>query len=394
MERINLFSPEMRQDPYPGYARMRRSSPVCKVDPIGGWAVTRYEDAVYVLKENGLFSAAGIAHLIQNPLVGHNPITDSLAVMDPPAHTKLRALVSRAFGAAILPRIEPVARAAAAEGAEKLRTGHVVDLYEAFSFPVPAVVIANLLGLDPALSGSFMRWSAHIVSINPAMPPERIDEVRESVATLKQYLTEVIAARRTEPRDDLVSDLIAAEVDGQALTHDELIGCLFLLLVAGLETTSHLLTNCVRVLVRDKDLHDRLRQRPALIPAFVEETLRFDPPVYADIRLTTADVEVGGTAIPKGSLVTVLLGSVNRDPHLFEDPDTFNIDRQRQASFSFTYGIHSCLGAALARAEARMALEALCSLPGYFEEQPGEQAWAVSATVRGLLRYPVRLVPG
>lgn len=392
MERINLFSPEMCADPYPVYAEMRRSSPVCKVDPIGCWAVTRYEDAVHVLKENSLFSAAGIAHMIQNPGVGHNPIADSLAVMDPPAHTKLRALVSRAFGAAIIPRVEPIARAAAAEGAEQLRGGDFVDFYKAFSVPVPAAVIANLLGLDPALRDSFMRWSAHIVSINPAMPPEKLDDVRESVTTLRRYLTEVIAARRNEPRDDLVSDLIAAEVDGQALTHDELMGFLFLLLVAGLETTSHLLTNAVRLLVRRRDVHDRIRRDPTLIPAFVEEILRFDPPVYADIRLTTADVQVGGTAIPAGSLITVLLGSVNRDERLFDDPDTFDIDRPRQAGFSFTYGIHSCLGAALARAEARMALEALCSLPGYFEEQPGEKEWAISATVRGLLRYPVRLV--
>lgn len=392
MERINLFSPEMRENPYPGYAEMRRSSPVCKVDPIGCWAVTRYEDAAYVLKENGLFSAAGIAHMIQNPAVGHNPIADSLAVMDPPAHTKLRALVSRAFGAAIIPRIEPIARAAAVEGAEKLRTGDFVDFYKVFSIPVAASVIANLLGLDPALRDSFMRWSAHMVSINPAMPPEKCKEVRESVTTLKQYLTEVIDARRKKPREDLVSDLLAAEVDGQALTHDELMGFLFLLLTAGLETTSHLLTNAARVLVRQRDLHDRLRKDPTVIPAFVEEVLRFDPPVYADIRLTTADVQVGGTTIPAGSLVTVLLGSVNRDERLFEDPDTFNIDRRRQVGFSFTHGIHFCLGAALARAEARIALEVLCALPGYIEEQPGEMEWAISATVRGLLRYPIRLV--
>ncbi len=392
MERINLFSPEMRADPYPGYAEMRRSSPVCKVDPIGFWGVTRYEDAVHVLKDNDLFSAAGIAQLIQNPSVGHNPITDSMAVMDPPAHTKLRALVRHAFSAAVIPRIEPIARAAAAAGAEQLRTGDFVDFFKTFSVPVAAAVIANLLGLDPALCDSFMRWSAHMVSINPAMPPEKTEEVRESITTLKRYLTEVIAARREEPRGDLVSDLIAAEVDGQALTHDEIIGFLFLLLVAGLETTSHLLTNAVRILVRRRDLHDRIRKDPTLIPAFAEEVLRFDSPVYADIRLTTAEVQVGGTTIPAGSLVTVLLGSVNRDPHLFEDPDTFNIDRPRQNGLSFTYGIHFCLGAALARAEARIALEVLFSLPGYFEEQPGDQEWAISATVRGLLRYPVRLV--
>ena len=392
MERINLFSPEMRADPYPGYAEMRRSSPVCKVDPIDCWAVTRYEDAVHVLKDNDLFSAAGIARMIQNPSVGHNPITDSMAVKDPPAHTKLRALVSRAFSSAIIFRIEPIARASAAEGAELLRAGDFVDFYTTFSVPVVASVIANLLGLDPALRDSFMRWSADIVSINPAMQPERIEAVSESVTTLKRYLTEVIAARREEPRGDLVSDLIAAQVDGQALTHDEIIGFLFLLLVAGLETTSHLLTNAVRILVSRRELHDRLRKDLTLIPAFVEEVLRFDPPVYADIRLTTAEAQVGGATIPAGSLITVLLGSVNRDERLFEDPDTFNIDRRRQAGFSFTYGIHTCLGAALARAEARVALEALCSLPGYFEEQPGEQEWAVSATVRGLLRYPVRLV--
>lgn len=392
MARINLFSPEMRADPYPGYAEMRRTSPVCKVDPIGCWAVTRYEDAVLVLRDNERFSAAGIAHLIQNPAVGHNPITDSLVVMDPPAHTKLRALVNRAFGAAIIPRIEPLVRAATAAGIEQLRCGDFVDFYKVMSVPVAAAVIANLLGLDPALCDTFMRWSAHIVSINPAMPPETTAEVRESVTTLKRYLTAVIAARRGEPREDLVSELLAAEVDGQALTPDELMGFLFLLLVAGLETTTHLLTNAMRVLVRRRDVHDRLRSDPALVPAFVEEVLRFDPPVYADIRLTTADVQVGGTPIPAGSLVMVLLGSVNRDERLFADPDTFNIDRRRQNGFSFTHGIHSCLGAALARAEARLVLGALCALPGYFEEQPGEPEWAISATVRGLLRYPVRLV--
>lgn len=383
MERVNLFAPDVRANPYPYYAEMRRSAPVCQVDPGGLWAVSRYDDVAFVLKDNEHFTSQGARILAVQPWLPHNPLVDSMVLMDPPIHTKTRALVTKAFGSRVVPRIEPLLRAAAGEVLEKIKDGHEFDFCADYAMRLPAEAISNLLGLDPALREKFKRWSDDLVSVGPAATPEMIESIKRTVADLEGYLRGVIAARRVEPRDDLVSDLLASEIDGVSLTAAEIVSFLFLLFLSGLETTIHLLALSLLLLIKHPDVAARVRQNPALTPNLVEEVLRFEPPSQSVLRMTRHEVEIGGVKVPSGAIVVALLGSANRDESVFPDGDRFDIDRQRQVGMPFGQGIHFCLGAALARAEAKIGLEALLSLPGRFESVRGDVEWNISLTVRG-----------
>jgi cytochrome P450 len=264
----------------------------------------------------------------------------------------------------------------------RARAGGEIDVCAALSSLLPAAVITNLLGLDPALHERIQVWTSDLVAVHPSTPLELQARIRASIAELEHCLLEVFADRRREKRDDLVSDLLVAEIDGQHLTEANLVSFLFLLVSAGYETTTNLLTNALRVLSDRRDLLARLRAEPSAIPAFIEEVLRFDPSVQATARLALEDSQIAGAAIPAGSLVLLLLGSACRDERCVENPDHFDMDRKQRGSLPFGYGIHFCLGAALARAEARIAMEEL--LPHVRGMRvTREPTWNESLTVRG-----------
>lgn len=385
MERLNLFAPHVRANPYPFYAELRRSAPVTQVDPGGVWAVSRYDDVIAVLKNPAVFSSQGLRPMAIQPWLQDNPIADSLVMMDPPRHTAIRGLVTHAFGTRVIPRIEPLARKVCAAFAARVREGGEIDVCEAISATLPAAVIADLLGFDASLTGNFMRWTERLVSVNAATPPEAQPFILETVKDLGRYIKDVLADRRRARRDDLVSDLMHVELDGQRLTEAELVSFLFLLLVAGFETTTHLLTNSLRVLAERPALLARMRAEPASIPGFVEEVLRFDPPVHGTLRLAVAEADLGGVHLSPGAIVLTLLGSANRDESQFPDPDRFDMDRKQRASIPFGHGIHFCIGAALARAEARIAMEEIVPhVQGV--RLLREPEWNLSMTVRGPTR--------
>ncbi|MGK3979649.1 cytochrome P450 [Sorangium sp. So ce118] len=390
--RLNLLSPELRANPYPYYAELRRSAPVCQVDPGGLWALSRYDDVAFALKNTDLFSAQGGRVAVLPPWLDRNPMADSLLLMDPPAHTKVRALVSRAFSTRVIPRIEPALRAVTREFVERLTPGRELDFYAELAMPIPAAAIADLLGLDPALRARFQRWTADFVA-TAAATPEMRPGIRGTIVELERYLLEVIAARRAAPRDDLVSDLLAARIDGVALTEHELVSFLFLLLAAGFETTTHLLNAALVLLMDHPEVYARIRADPPVIPAFLEEVLRFEPPAQIALRQAKTDVEIRGVTVPAGAFVAALIGSANRDEQVFPDPDRFDIDRERQVGLSFGHGVHFCIGAALARAEAKIGIEVLASLPGRFERAGGRAPeWNLSLLLRGLKECWVRYV--
>lgn len=388
MQRLNLFDPSVRANPYPHYAELRRSAPVTQIDPGGIWAVSRYDDVVSVLKTPEVFSSQGLRPMALQPWIQKNPIADSAIMLDPPQHTPLRALITGAFTARVIPRIEPLARKAAAAFAARMRQGGTIDVCETLSIDLPATVIAELLGLDPSLRENFNVWSEDLVAVNPGTPPEAQARIVQTASDMDRYLRDVIEARRRERRDDLVSDLLDAEVGGQKLNDVELVGFLFLLLVAGFETTSHLLTNSLRILADRPEVLARLRAAPESVPAFVEESLRYDPPVHGTMRVTIADAEVGGVRLAPGSLVLTLLGSATRDERQYPDPDRFDMDRGQRTNIPFGHGAHFCLGAALARAEARIALEEMVPhLRGI--RIISEPVWNLSFTVRGPTSCPM-----
>jgi cytochrome P450 len=389
----NLMDPAIRRNPYPVYAQMRRESPVCRVAPGGRWVITRFADVVEVLKNPRLFSSAGIGRSSQPAWLGrHNPFADSMLVMDPPQHGRLRALVSRAFAGPAVNGLEADVRELSAKLAAELPSGATVDFVDAFAMQLPSRVLSELLGLDLELRTRFKRWSDDIVGIGAIEDddPSRHIEVRRTVDEMEAYFGDVLEARRRDPRTDLVGELLAARVDGESLTDAEIMGFLFLLLVAGLETTVHLLSHSVNILLDHPTLADRLRADPSYIEAFIEEALRYEPPVHGAARITTMDAEVSGVRLPAGSPVVALVGSACRDEEYAPDPDRFDLDRARTQHLPFGHGAHYCLGARLARAEGRLAIEAL--LPRLVDmRRSGDVEWNTSMIVRGPSRLPIQL---
>ncbi|WNG35910.1 cytochrome P450 [Archangium violaceum] len=394
--RVNILAPDFRADPYPVYARLRREAPVSLVDPVGMWAISRYEDALYVMKNPQLFSSRGIMAATEPPWLGRtNPVSDSLIAIDPPRHTRLRALVNRAFTPAAVARLEPFVRTVVEELASKVVSGNTLDFVETFALPLPANVIGELLGLDVSLRARFKQW-ADIIITAATLPPDAVelhDRMRNTLAEMDRYFHEVVESRRRQPGDDMVSELLRAQVDGQSLSESELMGFFYLLLLAGLETTVHMLSHCAIMLARKPDVQARLRAEPALIPRFIEEVLRCEPPVHSTLRVTTSEVELSGVKLPPGTPVLVLLASAQRDENFCPNGDEFSLERTNQGNMAFGHGIHFCLGAPLARLEARVALEVLLSRSsGIFLRQEQIQ-WNLAPTARGPVVLPMEWKP-
>lgn len=389
--RIDILAPAVREDPYPVYAALRRDAPVCQVDPGGMWAVSRYDDIVAVLRDPARFSSRGFQAVWEPPWLGYNPLARSLLAMDAPGHTRLRGLVGRAFGPRAIARLQPEVRRFAAARAQALEGE--VDLVAALAGPLPAFVIGELLGLDAALQPHFKRWADEILAVTPEPPPpDRAARVRATIDDLCAYLDAVLADRRRAPRDDLVSDLARAEVDGQRLGDAEIREFLVVLLLGGLETTTHLIAAAGLLLAARPDLWSELRSSPGHVPKFIEELLRYDGPSQSLPRITTEDVTLAGVEIPAGSVVLALVGAAGRDPQRFPDPDRFDL-RRGHAALQFGHGIHHCIGAALARLEAQVALDALLAHARALEPVAARVEYNRTLTVRGPLSAPLRIVP-
>lgn len=384
LKRFNFFDPAFVADPFPTYAEMRRAAPVAIFEPMGFVAVARHADALAVLKAPQVFSSAGFRPAFEPPWVGYNPGVRSMLAMDPPDHTKLRNLVSRAFGPAFLTEVEPSIRARAEAIAERIATRGEVEVVEEVAVAMTAGVLGDILGLDPTLHASFKRWSDDIASITPVpQSPEHEARVVGSIREMRRYLGELIAARRQAAGSDLVGTLIGAEIDGHKLTDEELEAFLALLIIAGLETTANLIAKSLLLLAEKPALAGRIRAEPSLVPAFVEEMLRFEPPSHAVVRVTTRDVEIAGTKVAAGTPLMVLLASANRDETVFSGGDVFDLDRGQQGGVAFGHGPHFCVGAGLARLEAKVTLEALLRRFSRLETDGSPIAWRHTVVVRG-----------
>lgn len=388
--RIDLMAPEVRAHPYPLYAELRQRAPVCQVDPGGFWAITRHDDVVAAFRNPQLFSSTGVRVTTRPAWLGHNPFSDSMIAMDPPDHGRLRVLVSRAFGPASIQRLESRLREFARGLAARIQPERVTDFVEAFATPLPASVIGELFGLEPSLTERYKRWAVDLTRVSATTERDlhQHGPIRDTVREMEQSFAEVVAARRRAPREDLVTDLLNARVEGEALSDAELMSFLFLLVVAGLETTAHLLSHCMRMLLAFPHLALHLRENRAQVPRFVEEVLRYEPPVHGIVRITTAEAEVSGVKIPAGARVLLLLGSACRDSSHVPGADTFTMERDGMSNLPFGHGIHFCLGAQLSRLEARVGVEVLLARFGGFTSA-GPEAWNTSLTVRGPLSLPV-----
>jgi len=386
---FDILDPAFRRDPYPSYAVMRREHPVCRVEPGGMWAISRHEDVRFVLMHPEVFSSSGFREAWEPAWVGYNPLARSMLATDPPAHTRLRALVQQGFGPRAAARLE----ARVGELAEQLARSLEGELeaVETMCAPLPAFVIGSLLGLDARLHAEFQRWADDILSITPEPPSEaHAERVKGSIAELSGYLREVVADRRRQPTDDTVTDLIRAEVEGQALSTAEIVDFLVLLLLGGLETTTHLMGNALRLWSEQPELLDAVRAEPGCLGDFIDELLRYDGAAHSLPRLTTRDVELHGVTIPEGSLVMVLLGAANRDERVYAEPDRFDIGRRARGGLAFGRGLHFCLGAGLARMEVRAALAAVAQQVVRIEPCDEPIEYNRTLTVRGPVRMRLR----
>ncbi|MDY7224918.1 cytochrome P450 [Hyalangium rubrum] len=391
---LDLMSPETRANPYPLYAELRQAG-IRPIEPGGMWAVSRYDDVVAVLKDSRRFSSEGLGQGFLPPWLPRNPVTQSLVMKDPPQHTRLRGRVSRAFGPAALAVLEPRIRAIAEELAERLvRREGEVDFMAEFSLQLPVRVLGLLFGLEPAQYPRLKEWADDLVSLPAGRhPPEEQARLRESLASLERCFEGLIEARRAALGDDLVSELIRPDADGSVLSHDELISFLFSLLPAGVETTVYLLANTMVVLSEHPEERARVLADRGLIPRLIEEVLRYEPSGHSSLRLVTEDTELSGVRLPRGAMVVVLLASALRDERQFPQADRFLLDREKPSHLAFGHGIHYCLGALLARLEARLGLEALFSRLQDFSRTGSELQWSPSLIARGPLALPLRLTP-
>ena len=392
----NIYSPEIWTDPHPFYAALRRDAPVSRVEPGGMWAVTRYEDVRYVLKNPQLFSSEGFRASVQPAwLPLRNPVIDSLLMMDPPVHTRLRSLITRSFSVPGVARLEPSIRASAEEIVTDMLARRRVDFVESMGLGLPSRAMSALLGLDPALAPRFKRWADAVTEVG-IVPPEQTQRRAELVADLEDlthHLRGVLELRRRQPGEDVVTDLLQAQAQGGVMSEDELLGFLVILLVAGLETTYDLLGLCGLMLADHPELWARLKQDRALVPRFIEEVLRFESPSQSTIRTTTQEVELGGVRLPKGATVLVQFVSASRDESVYRDAHRFDLERTGPPSLAFGQGIHFCVGAPLARLEARLALEVLLERCDRLVREPGPVKWNVAVTTRGLAALPLELFP-
>ena len=379
-------------DPYAVHARLRAQRPVTPVVMPGGpgaWLITGYAEARAALADPRL----------SKHMPGWHPEPDSIFAAldlhmlnsDPPDHERLRKLVNKAFTARRVQRLRPRISAITAGLLEDMSTRTEADLLASFAFPLPITVICELLGIPAGDRDDFRTWSATIVS-NAAAP-----EVFQAHATaMARYFVALLAAKRREPGDDLLSALIAARDEEDSLSENELVSMAFLLLVAGHETTVNLIASGVLALLLNPAELARLRAEPALIGGAVEELLRYVNPVnHTTFRCAAEPMEIGGVRIGRGDPVLVALSGANRDPARFGDPDRLDLGRDSAGHLAFGHGIHYCLGAPLARLEAEIAVSALLARFGSISlAVPAESLrWRPSTLIHGLESLPVRLGP-
>ena len=347
---LDLASEEMRRNPFPVYDMVRGTSPVVYDPGSGLWMIFDYEGVKRALNDHDEFSSKnGPGWLI---------------FTDPPRHTKLRALILRAFTPRTVANLEPRIRELSRGLLDRTIGRGEMDLVADFSVPLPMAVIAEMLGIPTEDRAKFVRWNDVILDLSYTIPGGEknasiMSEFEAVTAEMDAYLTEVLARRRAAPKDDLLTRLMHAELDGERLTQEEILGFFQGLLLAGSETTMNLLNSAVLCLLEHPQQLALLRERPDLLPSAIEEVLRYRSPLQWMIRYTTREVEVHGQAIAARKLVLAVIGSANRDPKHFPDPGRFDITRDPNPHLAFGHGIHSCLGAPLARLEARVALTAV-----------------------------------
>lgn len=371
-------NPYLELNPYPFFEMMRASHPVYFNEYSQMWEVFGYNDTERVLTEYATFSAQ---------YMGDGPLNNSLLGMDPPRHRQLRNIVTQAFTPRTIARLEPRITAIVQELLDQVESRGQMDVINDIAYPLPVTVIAELLGIPASERERFRRWSNAVVGTSRSEGNPRQE--------MSAYFLEMFAQRRQEPRDDLISALLEAQIEGEHLNTMELLGFCFLLLVAGNETTTNLIGNAMYCFDEHPEALEQLYADRSLVPSAIEEVLRYLSPVQGMFRLTTTETTVGGQVIPAQQMVTAWIAAANRDETQFPNPNTFDIRRAPNRHIAFGHGIHFCLGAPLARLEAKVVLEAMLErLPHMKRVRDVPLERAQSFFLYGLKRLPITFSKG
>jgi cytochrome P450 len=401
---VDAFLPKgLELRPFEWYRAMRESSPI-HFDPSSDcWQVFRYDEVQRVANDPATFSSSG--RLRQNIVDENRPgIQLSLINMDPPSHRCYRNLVTQAFTPRAVARLAPRIADLAGELVGAAIAAGTLDVVADFAYPLPVIVIAELLGIPAEDRPRFKRWSDTLIAADPNMfdasedlkhwRRRRQDEIRPVTDEMQAYFGPILAARRVRPQPDLISDLVASEIEGQRLTEVELVGFCTLLLIAGNITTTNLLGNAMVCFEEHPMAVAMLEQHPDLMPSAVEEVLRFRSPAKMLVRVAAADTELGGHVIRQGQLIVAWITAANHDDVHFQDPEAFDVGRAPNPHLAFGHGIHFCLGAALARLEARIALETLLARVPTLHRVPGTALEPIDSFIlSGIRHYPIELTP-
>ncbi|WP_310497723.1 cytochrome P450 [Sandarakinorhabdus sp.] len=361
---LTVFDEIFRNRPHERFDVLRANDPVHHDSMLGRTVLTRAADVAAVLKDRSLSVNADNAapdSVVQRFMTGQDrEAPRSMLMLDDPDHARLRRLVTHAFNARAIESMRPQVAAVADELLDAVAGADSFDLIDAYASPLPIIVIAAMLGVDAADRADFRRWSKGLANVfSPLRTPELLAGLKANADELSAYFERAIDERRAAPREDLISALIAVEDNGDCLSTQEIVTMCNLLLLAGNLTTTDLIGNCVLALLRHPDQLGVVTVNPARIGDAIEETLRLDPPVMQSLRIPLEPREIGGCPVAAGAAVTTFLMAASQDPALHDDPLTFDIDRADKTHFAFGGGVHFCLGAPLARAEAEIALNRL-----------------------------------
>jgi cytochrome P450 len=382
-----IDSPETTVDPYPVYDVLRKTGRVLWVEEMGRWLVTGHREALFILCHD---KVSVNRHLLDDGVAADEK-PRGLPFIDPPDHTRLRALVQQAFTPRAVERLRPEAEKLANELLNAADDRGEMDLITDFAGPLPAIMLASMLGIPTEDHDLFRSWAAAIVeTIDPVSHRLVSDAGKQERVSMQNYLTDIIAQRRRRPAEDLISGMVQAEESGDRLTGTELMEMCVVLTIAGVEATTNMIGNGVNALLDHPDQLARLRGEPQMIKSAVEELLRYDPPIQVAGRIPLEDIEVDGKRLGKGQTVGVLLGGANRDPEVFPEPGRLDLTRSPNNHIAFGRGIHFCLGAPLARVEGSIAISALVNRFPYLSPA-GEGKRRTNVHVRGFMSLPVTL---
>jgi cytochrome P450 len=396
---VNIVSAEFKADPFPFFERLRASDPVYRTtlpDKTVVWLLSRYDDVTALLRDERFTknrrSALTKEQLRKLPWTPpmFRPLERNMLDLDPPDHTRLRSLVHKAFTPSLVEQMRSRTQAISDKLLDRVAWTGEMDLIKDFALPLPMTIITEILGVPRKDHDKFHKWSQAVVSLTSPSPTLR---VIPSVWKFIRYLRQFFKLRRRDPQDDLVSALIKAEEAGDKLSEDELLAMVFLLLIAGHETTVNLIGNGTLALIENPNEMRRLQSEPSLVKSAVEELLRYTSPVFTTTeRYAREDVMIHGITIPRGEMTLGVIGSANRDENVFENANELQIAREPNKHLSFGQGIHFCLGAPLARMEAQIAFTTLLQRVPHLQLTKPSQSlrWRASIFLRGLTALPVK----